>query len=84
MGKGSTLTRTASSGVAIERRYTGEDARYEHHATIVVAGDQGIAGISDPILTEPIDFEAELAERERTHEPLGPVDTDLTNTLFGI
>jgi hypothetical protein len=74
---------TASSGYTIVRRYTGGVA-YEQASYLTIEGDRGIAGMTDPILTDPIDFEAEIRERERTHEPLQPVDTDLTNDAFGI
>lgn len=76
-------TGTASGGIAIERRYSSH-AQYSPAAYGSFGDEAGIAGVIDPILTKPIDFGAELAERERTHEPLPPVNGDLTNTDFGI
>ena len=74
----------SSLGVVIERQYSGPGARYERSASIIVGGDAGHAGITDPILTEPIDFDAEIANRRETHEPMPPVDGGLSNTVFGI
>jgi hypothetical protein len=74
---------TASAGFAIERRYREEHAHYEQSSSIRV-GESGIAGVTDPMLVEPIDFEAEIAERQREYEPLEPVDGDLRNSRFGI
>jgi hypothetical protein len=76
---------TSSTGFLIEREYRSEDAHWAYSSSWAeVAGEHGIAGMTDPMLVDPIDFEAELAERRRTYEPLPPVDTDLTNPHFGI
>jgi hypothetical protein len=74
---------TATGGVVIERKYRTEDGQIEQ-SSVVVSSDNVSAGDVDVILVEPIDYEAELARREKTHEPIEPVDTDLTNTAFGI
>lgn len=74
---------TASSGVIIEREYRAEDAAYEE--TVIVGGSGEVADEAEPMLDEPIDHEAELAERRETHEPIEfDSDADLTNTAFGI
>jgi hypothetical protein len=57
---------------------------YERASCLVIESERGTAGVTDPILTEPIDFEGEVRERERTHEPLKAIDTDLSNSRFGI
>lgn len=79
-----THSSTASGGIAIERRYVSSEGHVEQSSYLIIGGEEGIAGVTDPILSEPIDFEAELNERAATHEPLEPVDTDLTNRAFGI
>ena len=77
------MTRTASGGIVIVRRYAG-GANYDHEVSGTFGTDAGIAGVTAPSLVPPIDFEAELAERDRTREPLEPTETDLTNADFGI
>jgi hypothetical protein len=82
--KGGTVTTTrAGSGIGIERRYRGSE-EYDAASYGGFSDEPGVAGETDPMLTEPIDFDAEREERERTREPLPPVDTDLTNSDFGI
>ena len=75
---------TASGGVIIERHYASEGIRFTHGARLVVDGCDEPAGVSDPILSDPVDYEAELAERRETHEPIEPVTSDTRNTVFGI
>jgi hypothetical protein len=77
-------TPTAASGSAVERHYVGSDAEIDGSSSVIIAGDQGVAGDVDPMLTEPIDFDVELADRALTYEPLEVVDGDLTNDAFGI
>jgi len=74
---------TASNGVVVVKKYSGE-ACCEAVSYGSFGDDAGVAGVTDPILTDSVDFERELADREKTHEPLPPVDTDLTNDDFGI
>lgn len=74
---------TRGSGAVIERSFVASDAHYAHTFSLVVGSDQGEAGLADPILTEPIDYAAELAERAK-RDRLPPVETDLANDLFGI
>jgi hypothetical protein len=74
---------TASDGLVIERHVRAGEEVAESYS-VVIGGDPGIAGLTDPMLTDPIDFDAELAERSRTHVPLEPVDGDQTNSIFGI
>lgn len=74
---------TASSGVIIERKYRAKNAAYEE--TVIVGGPGEVAGGVEPVLGEPIDYDAELEERRGTHEPIGfDPDADLKNTAFGI
>lgn len=75
---------TASGAVTINRLYRAEDTVYEQLVWGGTVTDREVAGVSDPILVEPINFDAELAKRERTHRPISPPDTDLSNTVFGI
>lgn len=77
-------SRTASGGIGLRRQYISSEASFEQYSWLVVQKDNGIAGIAEPILSEPIDFEAELAERKRSRAPIEPADTDTTNKLFGI
>ena len=75
---------TGASGIGIARHYAGH-VYYGGGLSFAIFSEQaGIAGVTDPILMEPIDFAAERAERARTREPLPAPDTDLTNTDFGI
>jgi hypothetical protein len=80
------MTRAVASGsYTIERKYSADDAHYEESFSFDLRDtDYDEPGSSDPVLAEPIDYEAALAERKRTHEPIEPVDTDLANTKFGI
>jgi hypothetical protein len=76
---------TASGGVVIERKHSAEGATYEESAVMQVGGAGEVAGEAEPMLADPIDYEAELAERRETHEPIEfDPDTDLTNSQFGI
>jgi hypothetical protein len=76
---------TASSGVVIERKHSAEGATYEESMVMRVGGTGDVAGESEPILADPINFDAELAERRETHEAIEvDPDADLTNTQFGI
>lgn len=75
---------TASSVVSVTRAYRSEHAEYLEAWEFAVSGESGVAGLSDPILIEPIDFESEIEERRDTHEPLPKIDTDLTNPHFGV
>lgn len=74
---------TGASGAVIEMQYHGS-AQYQREVLLVVDGLEKHLGMREPTLIEPIDFEAEIAERRDTHEPLGPVDGELGNTLFGV
>lgn len=74
---------TASGGVAIRRRVE-LDAEFEASSHGVISGEQGLVSFGEGALTEQIAFEAEIAVRAETHEPLDAVDTDLTNSAFGI
>ena len=77
---------TSSGAVVIRRRYVSPDGiNFEPTASWQVVGGGDVDPVNnDDMVTEPIDFDGELAERERTHEPLPPLDSDPTNTLFGI
>lgn len=75
---------TASGSIAFQRRYVADSANYTRSGWLVVQGELGTAGITDPLLAEPIDFPVKLAERSRDGVPIEPVDTDTTNDAFGI
>ncbi len=70
--------------VVIGRHYIAAGAQYPQSFSVSMGADEGIAGLTDPILVEPLDYEAEIAQRAATREPLSPVETDLSNTLFGV
>lgn len=80
----SSVSRTAADGIAFQRNYVADGAHYLHAGWLVVQGEVEIAGITEPHLAEPIDFEAEIEERRRSGVPIEPVDTDSTNNAFGI
>ena len=75
---------TASVGFSIEREYQSENAHYEQATYVRVTGDEGVAGVADPMLVDPIDFEAEKQRRQEEYEPLEQVDVDASDTRFGI
>jgi hypothetical protein len=75
---------TRGGSVVIGRHYTAEGAQYPRSFSVSMDVDEGVAGVTDPILVEPIDYEAEIARRAATREPLPVVETDLSNTLFGV
>lgn len=78
-------TRTASGSVGFQRQYVSDHAVYEQFSYLIVQGNEGIAGVTDPLLMEPIDFEAELARRRLDRAPIDePVDSDTANDVFGI
>lgn len=78
-------TRTASGSVGFQRQYVSDHARYELSGCLIVQGTEGIAGITDPVVEEPIDFEAELASRRRNRAAINePVNSDTANDVFGI
>lgn len=78
-------TRTASGSVGFQRQYVSDHARYELSGCLIVQGAEGIAGITEPLIDEPIDFEAELAHRRRNRVAIEePVDSDTANDVFGI
>ena len=76
--------RTFSRSVTYERSYEAR-VTYEQAGCLIVGGDEGIAGITDPQLEEPIDFDAELAKRkERVPVDEVPASSDISNDVFGI
>jgi hypothetical protein len=75
---------TGASGTFIETKYQGEPARYEMETSLLAAGFDWSLGMTESVLLDPIDYEAELAERRETHEAIAPVDGDVGNSLFGI
>jgi hypothetical protein len=76
--------RTTSQSVGFERSYVGH-VTFEQAACLIVSGDEGIAGVTDPQLEPPIDFEGELEKRERDRVPVDEVaDSDTSNGVFGI
>jgi hypothetical protein len=75
---------TRGSGTIIETKYSGESVQYEQETSLVTDGFDWTLGMTKPTLLEPIDFEAELAERRETHEPHTDPDGNLGNSLFGI
>jgi hypothetical protein len=75
--------RTSSRTVTYERSYEAH-VNYEQTGCLIVGGDEGTAGITDPQLEEPIDFESELAKRKQ-RVPVDEVPaSDTANELFGI
>jgi hypothetical protein len=77
--------RTRSRSVEYQRSYVSDHAIFEMSACLIVQGDEGIAGVTEPQLEEPIDFEAELAKRELERVPVDePTDSDTSNDIFGI
>jgi len=64
-------------------QYTGR-TDYPHVAYGFFGDSTSVAGEVEPLLTEPIDYQAELTERARSREPLAPIDGELTNSDFGI
>jgi hypothetical protein len=76
--------RTSSRTVAYERSYEAH-VTYEQVGCLIVGGDEGIAGVTDPQLEGPIDFEVELAKR-KDRVPLDevPAASDSSNETFGI
>jgi hypothetical protein len=78
-------TRTASGSVGFQRQYVSDHARYELSGCLIVQGTEGIAGVTDPIIEDPIDFEAELANRRHNRVAINEsVDSDTANDVFGI
>lgn len=78
-------TRTSSGSVGYQRQYVSASAVYEQSGYLIVQGDEGMAGVTDPLLVEPIDFDAELARRRHSRSPIDePVDSDTANDVFGI
>jgi hypothetical protein len=75
---------TASGGIIIERKYAQEDAAYEASAVMYVGGRRETDDDFE-VLSDPIEYEAEVAERRETHEPieLDP-EVDISDTAFGI
>lgn len=76
--------RTASRSIGYERLYISHHATYEQSACLLVQGNEGIAGITEPQLEEPIDFEAELARRRERISIEEPVDSDTANDVFDV
>lgn len=76
--------RTTSQSVGYERSYVGHGT-FEQAGCLIVGGDEGVAGVADPQLDDPIDFEVELDKRERDRVPVDETaDTDTSNSVFGI
>jgi hypothetical protein len=73
---------TCGGGTIIETEYRGEDVQYD--VSVSMDGFEWSLGMTEPVLLKPIDYDAELAEREKTHEPISDVDGDLGNRLFGV
>jgi hypothetical protein len=75
---------TSASGIIIEEHYLGGAVRYERATWLAIEGLDEHPHMRDPLLSEPIDFEAEIAQRRETHEPLPPIDGEIHNDLFGV
>jgi hypothetical protein len=75
---------TGASAIIIEKHYLGGAVPYERATWLEIKGLDEHSNMRDPLLSEPIDFEAEIALRRETHEPLQPIDGELHNDLFGI
>ncbi len=68
----------------IGRHYIAAGAQYPQSFSVSMGADERIAGVTDPFLVEPLNYEAEIAQRAATREPLAAVETELANTLFGV
>jgi hypothetical protein len=75
---------TRGSGLIIHEQYTGTDHFERSCSLVVVDGSDLDLGMTEATLAEPIDYDAEIAERRDTHEPITPVDGNLANSVFGI
>lgn len=74
---------TCGSDTILTTEYRGETA-VAYRVSVTRDGFDLSLGMMDPTLEEPIDYDAELAERRETHEPLEEFDGDIGNSAFGI
>lgn len=76
---------TSGSGMIVKAEYRSE--AYVEYAQVVCRSDDGFdwgLGMADSTLLEPIDYDAEIAERQETHEPMSDVGGKIGNSRFGV
>lgn len=73
---------TSGTGTIVTREYCGTAVEYA--VSVTCDGFDLSLGMIEPMLEEPIDYEAEIAERQYTHEPLQEYEGDTGNSAFGI
>jgi hypothetical protein len=76
---------TCGSDTIVTAEYRGETAvAYARCVSVSGDGFDLSLGMTEPVLEEPIDYEAEMAARRQTHEPLEEFDGHIGNSAFGI
>ena len=77
---------TSGNGTIVTSEYRGEtDVAFAQDVSVTsVGGFDWSLGMIEPTLAEPIDYEAEIAERLETHEPMADVGGEIGNSRFGV
>ena len=77
---------TSGSGLIVKAEYRSE-AHVEYAQEVVcVSADTSdwTLGMTEPALLEPINDDAEIAERRETHEQIDDVGGEIGNSRFGV
>ncbi len=76
---------TRGSGTIVRAAYRGETViAFAQEVVVSNDGFDWTLGMTEPALVDPIDYDAEIAERRTTHEPIHDVGGDLGNSRFGV
>jgi len=77
------IVATCGSDTILTTEYRGGTVAY-HVDSVMSDGFDWSLGMTEPALLEPIDYDAEIAERRETHEPIRDVGGELGNSRFGV
>ncbi len=75
---------TSGTDTIVTSEYHGALVEYAVSSAITSDDFNWGLGMTEVELLEPIDYDAEIAERERTHEPIEDAGGNLANSRFGI